>query len=52
LGEYGEKFEYFPGKKNIVSNALSCLDIDELRIHQKKLLCFFLNLITAASNFP
>jgi hypothetical protein len=28
LEEYGLIFEYLPGKKNVVADALSCLDID------------------------
>jgi hypothetical protein len=38
LEEYGVSFEYLPGKiqKNvcIVTNALSCLDIDSLKIQE------------------
>ena len=32
LEEYGVKFEYLPGKKNVVADALSRLDIDGLTI--------------------
>jgi hypothetical protein len=32
LEEYGVSFAYLPGKKNVVADALSCLDINELII--------------------
>jgi transposase InsO family protein len=38
LEEYGVSFEYLPGKKNVVADALSRLDIDELKIHQEEVL--------------
>jgi hypothetical protein len=38
LEEYGVKFEYLPGKKNVVADDLSCLDIDELKIPTKEVL--------------
>jgi hypothetical protein len=34
--EYGVTFEYLPGKKNVVANALSRLDIDSLKIQEKE----------------
>jgi hypothetical protein len=36
LEEYGVSFEYLPGKKqkNFVADALSCLDIDSLKIQE------------------
>jgi sulfite reductase beta subunit-like hemoprotein len=30
LEEFGESFEYLPGKKNVVVDALSRIDIDDL----------------------
>jgi hypothetical protein len=38
LEEYGVSFEYLPGKKNVVSNALSHLDMDDLNIHEEEAL--------------
>jgi hypothetical protein len=35
LEEYGVAFEYLPGKKNVVADALSCLDIDSLKIQEE-----------------
>jgi hypothetical protein len=35
LEEYGVTFEYLPGKKNVNANALSCLDIDSLKIQKE-----------------
>jgi hypothetical protein len=32
--EYGVTFEYFPGKKNVVADSLSRLDIDSLKIQE------------------
>jgi hypothetical protein len=38
LKEYGVTFEYLPGKKYVstFADALSCLDIDSLKIHENK----------------
>jgi hypothetical protein len=38
LEEYGVTFEYLPGKKNVVANALSRLDIDSLKIQEEEVL--------------
>jgi hypothetical protein len=40
LEEYGVTFEYFPGKKYVatVAGALSCLDIDSLKIQEEEVL--------------
>jgi hypothetical protein len=42
LEEYGVTFEYLPGKEQknvaVVSDALSCLDIDSLKIQEEEVL--------------
>jgi hypothetical protein len=38
LEEYGVIFEYLPGKKNFVADALSRLDIDSLKIQEEEVL--------------
>jgi hypothetical protein len=40
LEEYGVKFEYLPGKKNVaaITDALSCLDINSLKIQEEEVL--------------
>jgi hypothetical protein len=40
LKEYGLLFEYLPGKKNIVADALSRIDIDSLMIQEEEELTF------------
>jgi hypothetical protein len=34
--EYRVTFEYLPGKKNVVADALSHLDIDSLKIQEEE----------------
>jgi hypothetical protein len=41
LEEYGVTFEYLPGKKNVVADALSCLEIDSLKIQEGEVLTLF-----------
>jgi hypothetical protein len=38
--KYGVTFDYLPGKiqKNVVADALSCLDIDSLKIQEEEVL--------------
>jgi hypothetical protein len=38
LEVYGVTFEYLPGKKNVVADALSRLDIDSLNIQEEEVL--------------
>jgi hypothetical protein len=52
LEGYGETFEYLPGKKNVVADALSCLDIDELTIPQEEALAILLESQNSNIKFP
>jgi hypothetical protein len=36
LEEYGVSFEYLPGMKNVVGDALSCLGLDGLKFQDEK----------------
>jgi hypothetical protein len=36
LEEYEVSFEYLPGKKNVVTDALSRLDIDDLKVQEEE----------------
>jgi hypothetical protein len=38
LEEYGAKFEYLPGKKNVVTDTSSRLEIDSLKIQEEVVL--------------
>jgi hypothetical protein len=33
--EYGETFKYLPGEKNVVVDAFSLLDVNDLRIQEE-----------------
>jgi hypothetical protein len=46
LEEYGVTFEYLPGKKYVVADALSRLEIDSLKIQEEEVLTL---LLTTAS---
>jgi RNase H-like domain found in reverse transcriptase len=52
LEEYVVILEYLPGKKNVVSDALSCLDIDELMIPQEEALVILLESQHSNIKFP
>jgi hypothetical protein len=41
LEEFGLTFEYLPGKKNVVADALSRLEIDSLKIQKEEVLTLF-----------
>jgi hypothetical protein len=52
MEEYGVTFEYLPGKKNAVADALSCIEIDELIIPQDKALAILSESEYSNINFP
>jgi hypothetical protein len=52
LEEYGVTFEYLPGKNNFVANALSRLDIDDLRIQEEEVLSLLSDSEVSNIKFP
>jgi hypothetical protein len=52
LEEYVVSFEYLPGRKNVVADALSCLDIDDLKIQGEEFLTFLSESEQSNIKFP
>jgi Integrase zinc binding domain len=52
LEEYGVSFEYLPGMKNVVVDALSCLDIDGLKIQEEEALTLLAESEITSIMFP
>jgi hypothetical protein len=52
LEEYGVTFEYLTGKKNVVADALSHLDIDELNIQNEEALTLLSEAQISNIKFP
>jgi hypothetical protein len=52
LEEYGVTFEYLPGKKNVVGDALSRLDIDDLKIQDEEALILLSEAQISNIKFP
>jgi Integrase zinc binding domain len=52
LEEYGVSFEYLPGKKHVVADASSRLDIDDLRIRKEEVLALLSQSEFSSIRFP
>jgi hypothetical protein len=52
LEEYGVTSEYLPGKKNVVADVLSRLDIDELKIQDEETLTLLYEAQISNIKFP
>ena len=52
LEEYGVTFECLPGKKNVVADALSRLDIDDLKIQEEEVLALLSESEHSNTKFP
>jgi hypothetical protein len=50
--DYGISYEYLPGKKNVVADALSRLDIDDLRVEEEETLALLSVSEFSNINFP
>jgi hypothetical protein len=52
LAEYGVTFEYLPGKKNVVADALPRPDIDDLKIQEEEVLALLSESEFSKIEFP
>jgi hypothetical protein len=52
LEEYGVSFEYLPGKINVIADALSRLDIDDLKIQKEEALALLFESEFSNIKFP